>query len=137
MSCSGQVSNNAVLDVREMVCRHMCYASEGLIIAIGNGCHYCSLFGWVGERRTWVTHLLLVESWVGAMGTLLPRAVADAGVEFTFLTRRPEHYPESLPDGSPHPLRRGRAVVTAETNDPIAAVDAARRIHADEPITGF
>ncbi|WP_244461479.1 ATP-grasp domain-containing protein [Rhodococcus sp. ZPP] len=83
-----------------------------------------------------MTHLLLVESWVGAMGTLLPRAVADAGVEFTFLTRRPEHYPESLPDGSPHPLRRGRAVVTAETNDPIAAVDAARRIHADEPITG-
>lgn len=81
-------------------------------------------------------HLLLVESWVGAMGTLLPRAIADLGVEYTFLTRRPEHYPESLPDGSPHPLRRGRAVTTAETNDPAGALDAARRIHADTRIDG-
>lgn len=83
-----------------------------------------------------MAHLLLVESWVGAMGTLLPRAIADLEVEFTFLTRRPEHYPESSPDGSPHPLRRGRAVVTAETNDLAAALDAARRIHADVPIDG-
>ncbi|MDI9939257.1 ATP-grasp domain-containing protein [Rhodococcus sp. IEGM 1351] len=83
-----------------------------------------------------MAHLLLVESWVGAMGTLLPRALADLGVEFTFLTRRPEHYPESLPDGSPHPLRRGRAVVTAETNDPAGALDAARRIHAEAPLDG-
>ena len=83
-----------------------------------------------------MTHLLLVESWVGAMGTLLPRAVADLGVDFTFLTRNPEHYPNSLPDGSPHPLRTGRAVVTAETNDPTEAVAAARRIHAETPIDG-
>ncbi|WP_370185464.1 ATP-grasp domain-containing protein [Rhodococcus wratislaviensis] len=83
-----------------------------------------------------MAHLLLVESWVGAMGTLLPRAIADLGVEFTFLTRRPEHYPDALPDGSPHPLRSGRAVVTAETNNPAAALDAARRIHAEAPLDG-
>ena len=70
--------------------------------------------------RSRVAHLLLVESWVGAMGTLLPRAIADLGVEFTFLTRRPEHYPDALPDGSPHPLRSGRAVVTAETRRPLS-----------------
>ncbi|WP_458682627.1 ATP-grasp domain-containing protein [Prescottella equi] len=83
-----------------------------------------------------MAHLLLVESWVGAMGTLLPKAISEAGVEFTFLTRRPEHYPQSLPDGSTHPLRQGRAVVTAETNDPATAVAAARRIHAATPIDG-
>ncbi|SEM30706.1 ATP-grasp domain-containing protein [Rhodococcus maanshanensis] len=81
-------------------------------------------------------HLLLVESWVGAMGTLLPRAVTELGAEFTFLTRSPGHYPQCAPDGSPHPLRLGRAVVTAETNDPAAALHAARRIHADSPIDG-
>lgn len=90
----------------------------------------------VDQRGDTVAHLLLVESWVGAMGTLLPRAIADLGVEFTFLTRRPEHYPQSLPDGSTHPLRRGRAVVTAETNEPGAAIDAARRIHADASVDG-
>ncbi|MGJ5670764.1 ATP-grasp domain-containing protein [Rhodococcus aetherivorans] len=83
-----------------------------------------------------MAHLLLVESWVGAMGTLLPRAIADLGVEFTFLTRRPEHYPDTLPDGSPHPLRLGRAVATAETNDPAAALEAARRIDAEARIDG-
>ncbi|AII10732.1 ATP-grasp domain-containing protein [Rhodococcus opacus] len=83
-----------------------------------------------------MAHLLLVESWVGAMGTLLPRAITELGVEFTFLTRRPEHYPQSTPDGSPHPLHVGRAVVTAETNDPAAALQAARRIHTGAPIDG-
>ncbi|GCE37940.1 hypothetical protein Rhow_000824 [Rhodococcus wratislaviensis] len=81
-------------------------------------------------------HLLLVESWVGAMGTLLPRAVTELGAEFTFLTRSPGHYPQSAFDGSPHPLRLGRAVVTAETNDAAVALDAARRIHAETPIDG-
>lgn len=70
------------------------------------------------------------------MGTLLPRAVAELGAEFTFLTRRPEHYPQSAPDGLPHPLRLGRGVVTAETNDPATALAAARTLHADTPIDG-
>lgn len=83
-----------------------------------------------------MAHLLLVESWVGTMGTLLPRSITELGADFTFLTRRPEHYPEFTPDGSPHPLRLGRAVVKAETNDLASALDAARRIHADTPIDG-
>lgn len=83
-----------------------------------------------------MAHLLLVESWVGAMGTLLPRALTDLGVEFTFLTRRPEHYPQHAPDGSLHPLRRGRAVVTAETNELATALAAVRAIDAQFPIDG-
>lgn len=82
-----------------------------------------------------VAHLLLVESWVGSMGTLLPNAITELGAEFTFLTRRPEHYPQSLPDGSPHPLRQGRAVVTAETNDRAEAVDAALESTLPRPST--
>ncbi|MFI6430073.1 ATP-grasp domain-containing protein [Rhodococcus oryzae] len=83
-----------------------------------------------------MAHLLMVESWVGAMGTLLPRAVTNAGATFTFLTRDPGHYPQTTHDGTPHPLRRGRAIVTADTNDAVVAVDAARRIHGESPLDG-
>ncbi|WP_223263890.1 hypothetical protein [Rhodococcus sp. MTM3W5.2] len=48
-----------------------------------------------------MAHLLMVESWVGAMGTLLPRAVTDAGATFTFLTRDPGHYPQTTPTELP------------------------------------
>jgi len=78
----------------------------------------------------------MVESWVGAMGTLLPRAVTDADATFTFLTRDPGHYPQTTHGGTPHPLRRGRAIVTADTNDAVVTVDAARRIHGESPLDG-
>ncbi|MBM7775323.1 argininosuccinate lyase [Actinokineospora baliensis] len=60
-------------------------------------------------------HLLMVESWVGAMSTLLPRAVREAGHRFSFLTRDLQHYLRSGP--GPHPLLAADNVLTAETND--------------------
>lgn len=65
-----------------------------------------------------MAHLLMVESWVGSMSRLLPRAVREGGHEFTFLTRDLHHYLRSAPEGTAHPLLAARHVLTAETNDP-------------------
>jgi biotin carboxylase len=59
----------------------------------------------------------MVESWVGSMSRLLPRAVREAGHEFTLLTRDLHHYLRSAPEGAAHPLLAARHVLTAETNE--------------------
>ncbi|MFI9079664.1 ATP-grasp domain-containing protein [Streptomyces sioyaensis] len=64
-----------------------------------------------------MAHLLMVESWVGAMSRLLPRAIREAGHEFTFLTRDLHHYLRTAPEGTAHPLLGARHVLTADTND--------------------
>ncbi|WP_328492312.1 ATP-grasp domain-containing protein [Streptomyces sp. NBC_00414] len=64
-----------------------------------------------------MAHLLVVESWVGSMSRLLPRAIREGGHEFTFLTRDLHHYLRSAPEGTAHPLLAARNVLTAETND--------------------
>ncbi|MEJ2852085.1 MULTISPECIES: ATP-grasp domain-containing protein [unclassified Saccharothrix] len=63
-----------------------------------------------------MAHLLMVESWVGAMSTLLPRAIRESGHRFTFLTRDLHHYLRSAPS-HPHPLLTADNVLTTETND--------------------
>lgn len=50
-----------------------------------------------------MAHLLVVESWVGSMSRLLPRAIREGGHEFTFLTRDLHHYLRSAPEGTAHP----------------------------------
>lgn len=50
-------------------------------------------------KRGVVAHLLVVESWVGSMSRLLPRAIREGGHEFTFLTRDLHHYLRSAPEG--------------------------------------
>lgn len=64
-----------------------------------------------------MAHLLVVESWVGSMSRLLPRAIRESGHEFTFLTRDLHHYLRSAPEGAAHPLLGARNVVTADTNN--------------------
>ncbi|MEV4665001.1 ATP-grasp domain-containing protein [Micromonospora echinofusca] len=64
-----------------------------------------------------MAHLLVVESWVGAMSGLLPRAIREAGHRFSFLTRDLHHYLRSAPTGRPHPLLAAENVLTTETND--------------------
>lgn len=68
-------------------------------------------------KRGPVAHLLVVESWVGSMSRLLPRAIREGGHEFTFLTRDLHHYLRSAPEGTAHPLLGARNVITADTND--------------------
>ncbi len=71
----------------------------------------------------------MVESWVGSMSRLLPRAVREAGHEFTFLTRDLHHYLRSAPEGTAHPLLAARHVLTAETNDTDALPSFVEQAH--------
>jgi biotin carboxylase len=77
-----------------------------------------------------VAHLLVVESWVGSMSRLLPRAIREGGHEFTFLTRDLHHYLRSAPEGTAHPLLGARNVVTADTNDIDSLLPETERLHA-------
>ncbi|MFF8291469.1 ATP-grasp domain-containing protein [Streptomyces sp. NPDC016309] len=77
-----------------------------------------------------MAHLLVVESWVGSMSRLLPRAIREEGHEFTFLTRDLHHYLRSAPEGTAHPLLAARHVLTADTNDTAALLPFAERAHA-------
>ncbi|QIK10743.1 ATP-grasp domain-containing protein [Streptomyces sp. ID38640] len=81
-----------------------------------------------------MAHLLMVESWVGAMSRLLPRAIREGGHEFTFLTRDLHHYLRSAPEGAAHPLLGARNVLTADTNDLETLLPYVERLH---PALGF
>ncbi|MBC3984144.1 ATP-grasp domain-containing protein [Streptomyces sp. AC536] len=75
-------------------------------------------------------HLLMIESWVGSMSRLLPRAVRESGHEFTFLTRDLHHYLRNAPEGASHPLLGARNVLTWDTNDTQALLPQVERLHA-------
>ncbi|WP_175400184.1 ATP-grasp domain-containing protein [Streptomyces prasinopilosus] len=77
-----------------------------------------------------MAHLLVVESWVGSMSRLLPRAIREGGHEFTFLTRDLHHYLRAAPEGAAHPLLGARNVITADTNDAEALLPRVERLHA-------
>ncbi|MCP2317751.1 Biotin carboxylase [Nocardia amikacinitolerans] len=72
-------------------------------------------------------HLLMVESWVGSMSTLLPAGIRESGHTFSFLTRDLSHYLRGKP--GTHPLLTAANVLTAETNDEAALVPYVRRLH--------
>jgi len=61
-------------------------------------------------------NLLMVESWVGAMSALLPRAIHEAGHDFTLITRDLHHYVRRGTGGA-HPLLSARHILHEETND--------------------
>ncbi|MFD8232345.1 ATP-grasp domain-containing protein [Streptomyces sp. NPDC059696] len=77
-----------------------------------------------------MAHLLMVESWVGSMSRLLPRAIREGGHEFTFLTRDLHHYLRSASEGASHPLLGARNIITADTNDTGALLPEIERLHA-------
>ncbi|WP_415949664.1 ATP-grasp domain-containing protein [Streptomyces sp. KLOTTS4A1] len=76
-----------------------------------------------------MAHLLMVESWVGSMSRLFPRAILEGGHEFTFLTRDLHHYLRVAPEGTAHPLLGARNVLTADTNDAETLAAFALRAH--------
>ncbi|MFC8224833.1 ATP-grasp domain-containing protein [Streptomyces sp. NPDC057287] len=76
-----------------------------------------------------MAHLLVVESWVGSMSRLLPRALGEGGHHFTFLTRDLHHYLRSAPEGAGHPLLTARNVVTAPTNEVEELLAQVERLH--------
>ncbi|MFB7615567.1 ATP-grasp domain-containing protein [Kitasatospora sp. NPDC056181] len=76
-----------------------------------------------------MAHLLVIESWVGSMSRLLPRALEEGGHRFTFLTRDLRHYLRAAPADAPHPLLAADNVLTADTNDPAVLLPYAERLH--------
>ncbi|MEU6866215.1 ATP-grasp domain-containing protein [Streptomyces sp. NPDC046876] len=77
-----------------------------------------------------MAHLLVVESWVGSMSRLLPRAIGEGGHEFTFVTRDLHHYLRGAGSEGPHPLLAARNVITADTNDMEVLLPHLERLHA-------
>ncbi|MFJ8207749.1 ATP-grasp domain-containing protein [Streptomyces sp. NPDC096033] len=77
-----------------------------------------------------MAHLLVVESWVGSMSRLLPRAIGEGGHEFTFVTRDLHHYLRRAGSEGPHPLLAARNVITADTNDMEVLLPHLERLHA-------
>ncbi|MBB5800413.1 argininosuccinate lyase [Saccharothrix ecbatanensis] len=75
-----------------------------------------------------MAHLLMIESWVGAMSSLLPRAIHESGHRFSFLTRDLHHYLRAAPS-HPHPLLAADNVLTTETNDMPALLSYVERMH--------
>ncbi|MFE9822235.1 hypothetical protein ACFYSH_08675 [Streptomyces sp. NPDC005791] len=70
-----------------------------------------------------MAHLSVVESWVGAMSGLLPRAIEEAGHHFTFRTSDLHH-------------RTARSVVTAPTSDAESALPRVERSHGASRFEG-
>ncbi|TDD38267.1 ATP-grasp domain-containing protein [Saccharopolyspora elongata] len=79
-------------------------------------------------------HLLLVESWVGAMSTLLPRSIREGGNRFSFVTRDLQHYLRARSAPGPHPLLGADNLLTVETNDVPDLLDRLERL---QPVLGF
>lgn len=77
-----------------------------------------------------MAHLLVVESWVGSMSRLLPRAIGEGGHEFTFVTRDLHHYLRGAGSDGPHPLLAARNIITADTNDMDELLPHLERLHA-------
>ena len=64
-----------------------------------------------------MSRLLMIESWVGATGRLLPESIVKAGHSYTLVTREPGRY-RSAWDRDTHPvLKYADEVVVAETNE--------------------
>ncbi|MFD9727175.1 ATP-grasp domain-containing protein [Streptomyces sp. NPDC059072] len=77
-----------------------------------------------------MAHLLVVESWVGSMSRLLPRAIGEGGHEFTFVTRDLHHYLRGAGSDGPHPLLAARNIITADTNDMDELLPHLERLHS-------
>ncbi|MGR4880279.1 ATP-grasp domain-containing protein [Streptomyces sp. LARHCF249] len=76
-----------------------------------------------------MAHLLVVESWVGSMSRLLPRAIGEGGHQFTFVTRDLHHYLRGSGSDGPHPLLAARNIITADTNDMEELLPRLERLH--------
>lgn len=64
-----------------------------------------------------MAHLLMIESWVGASGNLLPPLIKSMGHTYTFVTRKLEHYQNALSTEQHPVIRYADSVLVTETND--------------------
>ncbi|WP_281890497.1 ATP-grasp domain-containing protein [Paenibacillus sp. YYML68] len=82
-----------------------------------------------------MAHLLMIESWVGASGSLLPPLLKSLGHTYTFVTRKLEHY-QSAHSTEKHPvILHADDVLVTETNDVPGLIECLRAYKFDGVIT--
>lgn len=82
-----------------------------------------------------MAHLLMIESWVGASGNLLPPLLKSLGHTYTFVTRKLEHY-QSAHSTEKHPVEQhAEFVLITETNDIPGLIEFLRPYSFDGVIT--
>lgn len=82
-----------------------------------------------------MAHFLMLESWVGASGNLLPPLLKSLGHTYTFVTRKPAHYQNPLRSEKHMVFRQADEVVVTETNDVDNLIEVLRPYHFDGVIT--
>ncbi|MEK8131542.1 ATP-grasp domain-containing protein [Paenibacillus filicis] len=82
-----------------------------------------------------MAHLLMIESWVGASGNLLPPLLRKLGHTYTFVTRKPEHYQSALSTEKHPVMRYAESVIITETNDIPGLIDSLKPYRFDGVIT--
>ncbi|GIQ67832.1 ATP-grasp domain-containing protein [Xylanibacillus composti] len=82
-----------------------------------------------------MAHLLMIESWVGASGNLLPPLLKSLGHTYTFVTRKLEHYQSSLSTEKHPVVRHAEEVLVMETNDTDSLIENLRSYRFDGVIT--
>lgn len=82
-----------------------------------------------------MAHLRMIESWVGASGSLLPPLLKKMGHTFTFVTRKLEHYQQAHGTDQ-HPVSyHASEVLVTETNDSSDLIEFLRPYQFDGVIT--
>lgn len=90
-------------------------------------------------------NLLMIESWVGASGLVLPEKIKKMGHRYTFVTRNPEHYRNwatgaglfSGKENAEHPaIALADKVIVIETNEKETLLPELVRLHRQERFNG-
>ena len=82
-----------------------------------------------------MAHLLMIESWVGASGNLLPPLLRELGHSYTFVTRKASHYQNPMSSEKHAVFRYADDVVETETNDLQQLIESVRHVRFDGVIT--
>lgn len=82
-----------------------------------------------------MAHLLMIESWVGASGNLLPPLLRELGHSYTFVTRKPSHYQNPIGSEKHAVFRYADNVIETETNDLQKLIESVRSVRFDGVIT--
>lgn len=82
-----------------------------------------------------MAHLLMIESWVGASGNLLPPLLRELGHSYTFVTRKPSHYQNPMSSEKHAVFRYADNVIETETNDLQKLIESVRNVQFDGVIT--
>ena len=78
-----------------------------------------------------MAHLLMIESWVGVSGNLLPPLLRELGHSYTFVTRKASHYQNPMSSEKHAVFRYADDVVETETNDLQQLIESVRHVRFD------